>query len=144
MTLCVDIDGVIADARHRQHYLEQGWRDWDSFFMAASDDSVIDEQVEFLGKVPDEQMIAMVTSRPDWTDGITVGWLEKHEIRWDLLIMRSTGDYSIAADVKTLAVHQLRSQGFEPVLAIDDHPRNIAAYKRLGIETVYIESGYHT
>lgn len=143
-TLCVDIDGVLADARHRQHHLAGRWRDWDSFFVAASGDSVIEEQIEFLRRVPEDQVIALVTSRPDWVDGITVEWLERNEIRWDLLIMRSTGDYGVAADVKTYAVQQLRAMGFDPILAIDDHPRNIAAYEALGIETVYIESGYHT
>ncbi len=144
MTLCVDIDGVLADARHRQHHLTQGWRDWDSFFMDATDDGVIEEQVTFLREVDDEHTIALVTSRPDWTAHITVEWLERHEIPWHVLIMRTTGDYGRAADIKTLAVRQLRAQGFEPVLAIDDHPANIRAYQQLGIETVYIDSGYHT
>ncbi len=72
-----------------------------------------------------------------------MNWLEAKSIRWDLLIMRSTGDYGKASEMKTLAVRQLREAGFEPILAIDDHPRNIAAYTKLGIETVYIESGYH-
>lgn len=112
--------------------------------MAASDDAIIDEQVDFLAKVPEEHLIALVTSRPDWVDQITMTWLDEHEIRWDLLIMRSTGDYGRASVMKTEAVAQLRKAGFEPTLAIDDHPRNIAAYKALGIETVYIESGYHT
>ncbi len=136
---------MLADARHRQHYLNNGrWQDWDSFFLAAADDETIDAQVEFLDQVPDEHLIALVTSRPDWVDQITMEWLDSREIRWDLLIMRSTGDYSRASTMKTEAVAQLREAGFEPTLAIDDHPRNIAAYKALGIETVYIESGYHT
>ncbi len=112
--------------------------------MAATQDSIIPEQVDFLSEVPDHQVIALVTSRPDWVDRITVEWLERHKIRWDLLIMRCTGDYGRAADIKAYAVHQLRAEGFEPILAIDDHPANIDAYRTLGIETVYIESGYHT
>lgn len=143
-TLCVDIDGVIADARHRQHHLEGRWRDWESFFVAASHDSVIPEQVEFLTAVPEEQMIALVTSRPDWVAGITVEWLERKEIRWDVLIMRTTGDHGPSAKMKTIAVKQLRSQGFNPILAIDDHPNNIAAYERLDLKTFFIDSGYHS
>ncbi len=112
--------------------------------MAASDDTVITEQAEFLEQVPSEHLVALVTSRPDWVDRITMEWLDAHEIRWDVLIMRSTGDYGRASVMKTEAVNQLRDAGFEPTLAIDDHPRNIAAYKALGLETVYIESGYHT
>ncbi len=112
--------------------------------MAASDDATIQKQVDFLDEVPAEHLIALVTSRPDWVDQITMEWLDRHEIRWDVLIMRSTGDYGQAAVMKTQAVAQLREAGFEPTLAIDDHPRNIKAYKALGLDTVYIESGYHT
>ena len=36
-----DIDGVLADAAGRQHYLD--WGDWRSFFDACGDDPVIDE-----------------------------------------------------------------------------------------------------
>lgn len=34
----VDIDGVLADAAHRQHHLDGPWRDWDSFFADMGDD----------------------------------------------------------------------------------------------------------
>jgi len=36
-----DIDGVLADAAGRQHYLD--WGDWKSFFDACGDDPVIEE-----------------------------------------------------------------------------------------------------
>jgi hypothetical protein len=29
-----DIDGVLSDAANRQHYLEEGNRDWEAFFDA--------------------------------------------------------------------------------------------------------------
>jgi phosphoglycolate phosphatase-like HAD superfamily hydrolase len=36
-----DIDGVLADAAGRQHYLD--WGDWKSFFDACGDDPIIEE-----------------------------------------------------------------------------------------------------
>ena len=33
----VDIDGVVADVRHRLHYIEGKPRQWDRFFSAATD-----------------------------------------------------------------------------------------------------------
>ena len=36
-----DIDGVLADAAGRQHYLD--WGDWKSFFDAVGDDPIIEE-----------------------------------------------------------------------------------------------------
>ena len=34
----IDIDGVIADGDHRQHFLRQRRKDWQGFFRAAVDD----------------------------------------------------------------------------------------------------------
>ena len=45
----VDIDGVLSDARTRQHYLESPRQDWRSFFDACGEDPVI-EEVQALDK----------------------------------------------------------------------------------------------
>ncbi|MEZ5343640.1 MAG: hypothetical protein R2706_20065 [Acidimicrobiales bacterium] len=77
--------------------------------------------------------IALVTARSDWIAALTVRWLLEHDVRWDLLIMRSAYDWRPSAVMKQEAVGQLRSQGFEPTLAIDDDRRNVAAYEALHI-----------
>ena len=33
--------------------------------------------------------------------------------------------------------------GYEPVLAVDDDPRNLAMYRSEGVPTVYLHSGYY-
>jgi uncharacterized HAD superfamily protein len=139
----VDIDGVLADARHRQHYLESRWQDWDSFFLAAGDDGLLEEQARLLEMISTDHVIALVTARSDWIDGITLKWIHQHGIRWDLLIMRASGDYRRSTAMKQHAVEQLRSRNYEPVLAIDDDPRNVKMFESLGIPTIFIPSGYH-
>ena len=140
----VDIDGVIADARHRQHYLDNdGWRDWDSFLAAASGDGVIAEEVDHLKTFDDDHTIALVTARPAWVGGITVNWLEDNEIPWHMLVMRSNHDYRKAFNMKLDSVELIKGLGFDPVLAIDDNRHNIAAYENIGLTTRYVHSGYH-
>lgn len=141
--ICVDIDGVLADARHRQHYVDGRYRDYDSFFAEAGEDGLLAQQAVMLETFAEDHTLAMVTSRPAWIGGITAAWLEEHEIRWHLLIMRSNFDYRPAPVVKTEAVAQLRGEGFDPVLAFDDDRRNVAAYAAVGVPCVYIHSGYH-
>lgn len=142
-TLCVDIDGVLADATHRQHLLESRWRDWDSFFEAADGDALLTEQSALLDTVAADHVIALVTARPAWISDLTIAWLAEHDVRWDLLVMRSNGDFRQSPAMKTAAVEQLVTRDLEPVLAMDDDARNVAAYQRLGIPCVYIHSGYH-
>ncbi len=140
-TVCVDIDGVLADATHRQYLLD--YYDWDSFFLAVGDDDLLEPQATLLTSLGADHVISLVTSRPQWVGDLTTTWLAKHEVRWDLLIMRSNADYRRAPQVKANAVQQLRTQGFDPVLAFDDDQRNVAAYQRQGVPCVYIHSGYH-
>lgn len=140
----VDVDGVIADARHRQHYLDNdGWRDWDAFLAAAAHDRVITEEVDRLHNFDDDHTIALVTARPAWVGAITVNWLEQNAIPWHLLVMRSNHDYRKAHNMKLESVSLLEALGFTPVLAIDDNRHNIAAYERIGLDTRYVDSGYH-
>jgi uncharacterized HAD superfamily protein len=139
--VCVDIDGVLADATHRQYLLD--YHDWDSFFMAVGEDGLLEPQAAMLRLVGADHVIALVTSRPQWIADRTTNWLMRHDIRWDVLIMRSNGDYRQAPAVKASAVEQLRDAGFDPVLAFDDDVRNVAAYDRSGVPCVYIHSGYH-
>lgn len=142
-TLCVDIDGVLADATHRQHLLASRWRDWDAFFEAAGRDGLLAQQAVLLDTIGQDHVIALVTARPAWIATLTQGWLTEHDVRWDVLIMRSNADFRRSSEMKTAAVWQLRQRGLEPVLALDDDARNVAAYARLGIPCVYIHSGYH-
>ena len=142
-TVCVDIDGVLADATHRQHLLNSRWRDWDSFFEEAGGDGLLAQQAVLLEVFASDYVVALVTARPAWISTITMTWLTEHDVRWDLLVMRDNSDLRRSAAMKTAAVEQLRERGLEPVLALDDDPRNVVAYANSSIPCVYIHSGYH-
>ncbi len=111
--------------------------------MAAGGDGLLVEQARLLETVSGDHVIALVTARSDWIDGITLKWIQANRIRWDLLIMRASGDYRRSTLMKQHAVEQLRSRNYEPILAIDDDPRNVKMFEGLGIPTIFIPSGYH-
>jgi phosphoglycolate phosphatase-like HAD superfamily hydrolase len=139
-----DIDGVLSDASDRQHYLSgPGRRDWKRFFEAAGDDAVIEEVARLTDLIDPTLTLVLLTARPTTIRDLTVTWLERHGLRWDLLVMRPEGDYMPSPDAKRLAVHELRAAGFELALAFDDDRRNVDMFHSEGVPCIYLHSGYY-
>lgn len=136
-----DIDGVLADAAGRQHFLDYG--DWKSFFEACGDDPVIEEIERLLELLDSSLTIILLTGRPRRVAPHTLGWLERFQLRWDVLIMREYGDYSGVDHFKRGVLHELRAHGFDVRLALDDDPKNHEMYVREGVPCIYIHSGYY-
>jgi len=139
----VDIDGVLSDASRRQHYLESPRQDWRAFFEACGEDPVIQEVHTLLDLLDPALQIVLLTARPHRVQYLTEAWLRRYRIRWDLLITRPWGDYEVARDFKQSAVWELRSVGFELVLAFEDDRRNVAMFRAEGIPCLYVHSGYY-
>ena len=60
----VDIDGVLADAGHRQHFLDPPWRDWDGFFAECEGDGVFEESKTLVELLASDLTIVLLSSRP--------------------------------------------------------------------------------
>ena len=138
-----DIDGVLSDAVSRQHFIESGRRDWEAFFDACGDDPLIEEVAMLLSLLDENLRIVLLTGRPVRVQPQTLAWLERYELRWDLLIMRDYGDYTAAREFKRSTVADLRRFGFDLRLAFEDDRRNLEMFRYEGVACVYIHSGYY-
>ena len=138
-----DLDGVLSDATRRQHYLEWPRRDWETFFAECGEDELIAEVARVLECLDDGLRIVLLTARPIRVQAQTLAWLQRYELRWDLLVMRDWGDYMAAPSFKRLTVHELRDYGFELRLAFEDDQRNVDMFHDEGVPCVYIHSGYY-
>ena len=141
-----DIDGVLSDAAGRQHFLEAddgGRKDWRGFFDACGDDPLIAEVARLTELLDPALLVVLLTGRPNRVQPQTVAWLERYELRWDLLIMRSHGDYSVAREFKRQTVHELREDGFDLKLAFEDDRRNRDMFHSENVPCIYIHSGYY-
>jgi phosphoglycolate phosphatase-like HAD superfamily hydrolase len=138
-----DLDGVLSDAASRQHYIERGRRDWQAFFAACGDDPLIEEVARLMELLDPALHIVLLTGRPVRVRPQTLAWLDRYELRWDLLIMRDFGDYSAARQFKQDTVGQLRRYGFDLRLAFEDDRRNLEMFRAEGVPCIYIHSGYY-
>jgi hypothetical protein len=138
-----DMDGVLSDAAGRQHFLDWPMRDWEAFFDACGDDALIDEVARLLEVLDADLHIVLLTARPIRVQPQTLAWLERYDLRWDLLIMRDVGDYGASRAFKQRTVGELRRAGFDLRLAFEDDRRNYDMFHAEHIPCVYIHSGYY-
>jgi hypothetical protein len=138
-----DLDGVLSDASGRQHFLDQERRDWVGFFEACGDDPVVEEVGRLLELLDPSLAVVLLTGRPQRVRPQTLAWLQRYQVRWDLLVMRAHGDFGPVDVFKQAVVEDLRGYGFDIRLAFEDDPTNHAMYVAAGIPCVYIHSGYY-
>ena len=138
-----DIDGVLADAQGRQHLIEGSQRDWKGFFARCGEDAPILSSVRLLDVVDADVAVVLLTGRPLGVQDATIQWLDRHGLRWDVLVMRDRGDYSNSLVFKQQSARFLKARGFELVLAVEDDRRNCEMFEEEGVPALYIHSGYY-
>lgn len=142
----LDLDGVIADAAHRQPFLHQDEPDWTGFYAGVSADGVIAAGRALAASVAADLPVLILTGRIDEVADATRAWLDGNGIRWDMLICRPPAeddDARHAVDYKRDEIARLRERGFDPRFAADDNRKIVAMYEDAGIPALYIPSGYY-
>lgn len=136
----VDIDGTLSDARHRQRYLTGPRKNWDAFFEAADRDPPLAGTIALVRALDPALAVLLITGRPAWTGEMTIDWLARFDVRWDLLALRPDNDRRPAVTWKGEVVDVLVKAGWELTLAIEDDAAAVKAYTRRGIPTVELRS----
>lgn len=131
-----DIDGVVADVRHRLHFL-RGRRDWFGFFDDAEFDGLLDEGAKRVLAAAAEHDIVWLTGRPEWLRAVTENWLTRHELPVDELYMRPAHDRRPAARYKLEALLRLAPRDIE--LFVDDDAEVVQAASAAGVRAVLAE-----
>lgn len=133
----VDIDGVIADVRHRLHYLEGRRRDWDGFFAAAPEDPPLAEgRSEIERALADGLTVVYLTGRPERCRASTDTWLAQHGFPSAPLHMRGDQDRRPARVFKVDVLRDLGDTS-EVVRVIDDDEAVVRAIRDAGFTVVH-------
>ena len=140
--ICVDIDGSIADLKHRLHFIKGAHKNYDAFFDAMSEDAPIENVIEVVNALSTYYSIVFMSGRPDSHKWQTAEWLEKHV--WCFtsgsclgLYMRKAGDHRSDVEVKEEPYLQFMKDypDAEILGSIEDRPRIILLQRKLGITT---------
>ena len=136
----VDIDGTIADVRHRLHHIKgPRKKNWKAFFEAMDRDKPIESMIAQVHELEKKHDIIVVTGRPEHYRKRTEKWLREHDIRYVRLFMRPDGDHRRDYTVKEEVLRKYAKGRI--VLAIDDRGPVCDMWEKNGIRCIRVDSG---
>lgn len=134
-----DLDGTLANADHRSHYVNgpRGTRQWKQYFEACDQDTPIMPVIKMLWLIHKNNMGWRIFSgRSDEVREKTLSWLEKHvgfsrALLDSRLYMRPAGDYR---DDAVLKHSWLMALPTKPVAVFDDRDKVVKMWRDNGIQ----------
>ncbi len=115
-----DLDGVLSDAAAASTISSARTGTGTPSSRPAATTRCIDEVARLLELLDPSSPIVLLTARPIRVQPQTLGWLERYELRWDLLVMRDFGDYCRGPTFKRRSVASSAPYGFDLRLAFED------------------------
>ena len=136
MVAVVDIDGVVADVRHRLHHVTGRPKDWRAFFAAAADDGLLAEGEHTVRgarrglrrRLPLRPAGAAARGSPRTGSPATTCPTGE-------LLLRPYGDYRPSSVYKVEALRRLAATRTVVVL-VDDDPRVLDAARTAGFDVL--------
>lgn len=162
-TIIFDIDGTLADNKHRSHHIQKEPKDWNAFFEAMDGDEPI-KTVFRIMEVLDRNFgfdmsgdfkthrtspLIFVTGRTEKYRENTVFWLKanffkswgfaRYSKQW--LYMRKDGDHRPDHIVKREILEQLQLEGHDILCAFEDRKSCVDMYRENGILCFQVADG---
>ena len=125
----LDLDGVLADTRHRMHRITGRRRDWDGFFADAVADPVHPEGLALArAAVSEGRAVVYLSGRPERTRQDTVAWLRGQGAPDGEVLLRPEGNRRAARLVKLAELRRL-SRRYALDVLVDDDPEVVRAVR---------------
>jgi phosphoglycolate phosphatase-like HAD superfamily hydrolase len=144
-TYLIDIDGTIADNKHREWVLKENRPrpNWDLFFNLAGQDKPFPHMVKLLHDLrSDGSVIIYVTGRPERLRVLTENWIEDHGFPLATrMFMRTDGDHRPDEIIKAEILDALLATGHKITMAFDDRNKVVAMWRARGIPCAQVAEG---
>lgn len=125
----LDLDGVLADTRHRTSHLRSRPKNWDAFFAEATRDPVHPEGLALAREAVEHgSVVVYLSGRPERTRADTLAWLRDADVPEGDVVLRPEGDRRPARVVKIAALRRLAGRLRLDVL-VDDDPEVVSAVR---------------
>ncbi|HZJ05659.1 MAG TPA: hypothetical protein VFD59_09340 [Nocardioidaceae bacterium] len=131
----IDIDGVLADVRHRVHHVATQPKDWRAFFAAAPGDTILEVGLATVHRLAEVCEIVYLSGRPEWCRRDTLAWFKRENVPSGELHLRPHNDRRPARIMKVEALDRL-SERAEVTVLVDDDPLVCAAAREAGYDVL--------
>ena len=135
MVAVVDIDGVLADVRHRLHHVTGRPKDWRAFFAGAGDDGLLTEGEHTARRLAEVYEVVYLSGRPEICRADTLAWLARHDLPPGDVHLRPRDDRRPGRSFKVDALARL-SRGRQVAVLVDDDPRVLDAARQAGFDVL--------
>ncbi len=127
----VDLDGVLADVRHRLHFLQRQPKDWAGFFAAAPDDPLLPEGAAVARRLAEDHDLLYLSGRPEPCRPDTLAWLRRFGLPEAPVRLRPVGDRRPARVFKLGVLREL-ARTRQVRMLVDDDPEVCGAAEKSG------------
>jgi predicted kinase len=145
-----DIDGTLADIRHRRHHVTGAKPNWKSFNAEMVDDPPLADVcylAELLGShplAPSFVKLFLFSGREETHRKVTEDFLRKNVPAYfkasEALMMRAEGDFRADTLVKKDMLRLIQSAGFNVRIVVDDRPSVVQMWKDEGLTVLAHDS----
>lgn len=141
-----DIDGTLADARHRLHLIQnpEGKVDWPAWDALCPKDTPVMWCVELVTAMHRAgYKIIFLTGRGERIREVTLKWLTgalpETIVQTSILLMRKNGDFRKDTIVKAEYYHREIEPWYEVAFAIDDRDTVVEMFRGLGLTVLHCD-----
>ena len=138
----VDIDGTLADGRHREHLLKGEKKRWDAYYAQLHKDKPYERTIELVRSIyrnrPNAKII-IVSGRPDTYQYETIEWLGVNGVPYHYIFMRPGHDKREDRLVKTEILSHLPKSQIKCVF--DDRPSVCREWRARGLKLIQWHQG---
>lgn len=142
-TVIFDIDGTLADIRHRRHFLDQEPPNWAAFNEHMGDDVPNIPIVTLYKTLWDchAYNIEIVTGRNERYRAVTETWLTWNTIPFKRITMRADKDNRADHIVKKEILDGFKSEGLDILFSIDDRQQVVDMWRKNGVTCLQCDKG---
>lgn len=145
ITVIFDIDGTLANCDHRVRFVQSTPKNWPAFNKRMNKDTPYSDIIWMLKAMHATGATILIASgrgAEDWD--VTVDWLDNiADIKglYKKLYMRPIKDNRPDDIIKKEILDQMRLDGFNPTMAIDDRNSVVEMWRKNGLRCLQVAPG---